>query len=174
MAPERVVAAIEHARTHPEMGGPVVLRRVPPQAWTVAARLDRLTAEQHQAVASIQPHRSAISPEEATVLLAALSARGRDQHYAELRQHYPDQEQALKLAEDLRGLQSGAPGGGAGGDVQPALLGPTRALTASTRATDILLSPATDTHLSFPLTSCCRSTIREALAAVEFVASDVC
>ncbi len=46
--------------------------------------------------------RTAISPEVATVLLAALSPRGRDLHYAEFRLAFLDQERSLKVAGVLR------------------------------------------------------------------------
>lgn len=53
-------------------GGPLALRRVPPDAYTLTARLDILTAEQHLAVAGATRHHSALTNDEATVLLAAI------------------------------------------------------------------------------------------------------
>jgi hypothetical protein len=93
---ERTLAATEHARGHPDMAGPMVMLPVPPQAWTIVVRLDRLTTEQRQAVAAVQRERTPMTEEEATTLLAALPC-GHD-GYAEFRQTHLEAEQNLKLA----------------------------------------------------------------------------
>jgi hypothetical protein len=105
---DRTQAAVDHARHHPERAGPVVLRRVPPQSWTVGARLDRLTPDQHQAVVALEPHRVPITPTEAALLLAVLNNQ-RGPSFTQFRDAQPAAEQELARAGvltadgDLRG-----------------------------------------------------------------------
>ncbi|WP_242911477.1 hypothetical protein [Actinomadura terrae] len=68
----RVQHALDHAQDHPELAGPLALRRVPPDAYTLTARLDILTSEQHLALAGATRHHSTLTDDEATVLLAAI------------------------------------------------------------------------------------------------------
>lgn len=70
---DRLDTALHHARTHPDVGGALVLRTVPPDGYTATPRLDVLRPDQADAVAgrrNLLPHiRGAIQPVEAEVLL---------------------------------------------------------------------------------------------------------
>ncbi|MEX2985584.1 hypothetical protein [Streptomyces sp. C36] len=69
----RLDTALQHARTHPDVGGALVLRTAPPDGYTATPRLDILRPDQADAVAgrgNLHPHiRGAIQPTEAEVLL---------------------------------------------------------------------------------------------------------
>jgi hypothetical protein len=81
------------------VAGPLSLRRVPPETFTVSARLDLLTAGQHQAIQSTSSWSGILAQDEALVLLAAL-AYGSGPQYATFRDndHYLHAEAALKRA----------------------------------------------------------------------------
>jgi hypothetical protein len=53
---DRVHAALDHADAHPRIGGPVALRRVPPQTWTVTPRYDVLTEHQRRNLTDLVHH----------------------------------------------------------------------------------------------------------------------
>lgn len=74
---DRVHAALEHAAAHPELGGPLALRRTAPHAYTVGPRLDLLTDEQRTAVLNTDQHTQPLTVEQANVLLAAIAPRNR-------------------------------------------------------------------------------------------------
>ncbi|MFC5753617.1 hypothetical protein [Actinomadura rugatobispora] len=68
----RAQQALDHALNHPQLAGPLALRRVPPDAYTLTPRLDALTTEQHHALAGATRHHATLTEHEATVLLAAI------------------------------------------------------------------------------------------------------
>jgi len=72
----------------------VALRRVPPHGWTVTARRDILTAEQHTALAR---YHQSLTADQATALLGAL-AFGHTDDYADWRHDHLDAEHVLKVS----------------------------------------------------------------------------
>ena len=80
----RVQGALNYAQQHQRVAGPLSLRRVPPETFTVSARLDILTAGQHQAIQSTSSWSGILAENEAIVLLAAL-AYGSGPEYATIR-----------------------------------------------------------------------------------------
>ena len=101
----RTGTALDHARAHPDVGGVLLLRHVPPEAYTVTPRLDVLDAYQVDALTGRKkPHasvRGPIQPAEAEVLLRVWVDGGIDPHDAA-------QRQAL---EDLAAAEMVIPGG---------------------------------------------------------------
>ncbi|MFB0631305.1 hypothetical protein [Streptomyces sp. AB3(2024)] len=101
----RLDAALDHARAHPDAGGVLLLRHVPPEAYTVTPRLDVLAPHQVDALTGQKrPHasvRGPIQPAEAEVLLRVWVDGGIDPHDAA-------QRQAL---EDLDAAEMVIPGG---------------------------------------------------------------
>lgn len=93
---ERVTAAIQHAADHPGIGGPIGLRWIPPHAWTVTARLDVLTPEQRNGINDRTRYREPLTPEEASVLLAATYSLRAHGEYRNWVQDHRDAEHALK------------------------------------------------------------------------------
>jgi hypothetical protein len=91
--------ALNYAQQHQRVAGPLSLRRVPPETFTVSARLDILTAGQHHAIQSTSGWSGILAQNEALVLLAAL-AYGSGPQYATLRDNDPHRyaEAALKRA----------------------------------------------------------------------------
>jgi hypothetical protein len=89
---ERVAAAVGHAEDHPELG----LRRIPPHAWTVTARLDVLTPAQRAGVDDRARYRTPLTPEEASVLLAATYSLRAWREYDTWVQDHRDAEHNLK------------------------------------------------------------------------------
>ncbi len=81
------------------MAGPVTLQRVPPETFTVAPRLDILTAGQHRAIQASTGWTNILAEDEAIVLLGAL-AYGYGPEYATFRDsdHRRHAEAALKRA----------------------------------------------------------------------------
>jgi len=75
--------AIAAARDNPDLGGPLALRRIPPETWTVTPRLDTLTDTQRRALRDTTGA-ALLDDDQARVLLAALAA-GQSDIYAELR-----------------------------------------------------------------------------------------
>ncbi|MBP2056103.1 hypothetical protein J2Z21_009120 [Streptomyces griseochromogenes] len=69
----RLDAALDHARTHPDVAGALVLRRVPPDGYTATPRLDVLRPDQDDAIVGRKNPRPSvrgcIQPIEAEVLL---------------------------------------------------------------------------------------------------------
>jgi hypothetical protein len=57
----RAHAALSHAKAHPHLAGPLALRRIPPDTYTLKPRLDVLTKEQHRAVTDTGVEESADS-----------------------------------------------------------------------------------------------------------------
>jgi hypothetical protein len=96
----RVEAALAHAHANPRLGGPLALRRIPPETYTVLPRLDLLQPVQHTAVASAARYRDILAEDEATVLVAALTASVHD--YLAFRQDHLYVEQSLKDAGFIR------------------------------------------------------------------------
>ncbi|MFF5205855.1 hypothetical protein [Streptosporangium sp. NPDC000396] len=92
---DEVTTALGHAHAHPALAGPVALRRVPPDGWTISARLDVLTDGQRRALADNVRYRAPLTDEEANILLAASVLRGHGE-YGSWRQDHLDAEQALK------------------------------------------------------------------------------
>ncbi|MFF3730825.1 hypothetical protein ACFYXM_11015 [Streptomyces sp. NPDC002476] len=90
----RTDAALHHARTHPDTGGALTLRHVPPEAYTAAPRLDVLAAHQVDALSGRKkPHasvRGPIQPAEAEVLLRVWVDGGIDTGDAAQRQALAD------------------------------------------------------------------------------------
>ena len=68
----RAADAIAAAQDNPDLGGPLALRRIPPETWTVTPRLDVLTQAQRRALRDTTG--AAILDDQARVLLAALAA----------------------------------------------------------------------------------------------------
>ncbi|KMO93497.1 hypothetical protein [Streptomyces roseus] len=101
----RTDTALDHARTHPDTGGVLLLRHVPPEAYTVTPRLDILDAYQVDALTGRKKSNAAvrgpIQPTEAEVLLRVWVDGGIDPHDAA-------QRQAL---EDLAAAEMVNPGG---------------------------------------------------------------
>lgn len=98
---DRVTAALAHATDQPHLAGPVALRRIPPEGWTLTARHDILSADQRQAITNAAGYRSALTLAEANVLLAA-HALGNTPDYAGWRQEHLHAEQHLKARGLLR------------------------------------------------------------------------
>ncbi|MGV9386191.1 hypothetical protein ACWDRB_61035 [Nonomuraea sp. NPDC003707] len=92
---DRVTAALNHAHAHPALAGPAALRRVPPDGWTISARLDVLTGDQRRALADNVRYRAPLTDDEANTLLAAYVFHGRGD-YESWRQDHLDAEQVLK------------------------------------------------------------------------------
>ena len=82
----RTAAAIAAAQDNPDLGGPLALRRVPPETWTVTPRLDVLTGAQHRALRDTTGA-ALLGDAQARVLLAALAAgqEWQSDAYADLR-----------------------------------------------------------------------------------------
>lgn len=95
---QRVVAAIDHVRSHPDLTGPVALRSTAADAYTVTARLDRLTTEQRQRLGQAQLYRHPLTPDQAHMLLAALALNTEPDRYLHHRDQHPDAELDLKRA----------------------------------------------------------------------------
>jgi hypothetical protein len=68
----RAAAAIAAAQDNPDLGGPLALRRVPPETWTVTPRLDILTQAQRRALRDTTGA-ATLDDDQARVLLAALA-----------------------------------------------------------------------------------------------------
>jgi hypothetical protein len=79
----RATAAIAAAQDAPDLGGPLALRRIPPETWTVQPRLDILTEAQRRALRDTTGA-AVLDEDQAHVLLAAL-ATGQSDSYAGLR-----------------------------------------------------------------------------------------
>jgi hypothetical protein len=69
----RTAAAIAAAQDNPDLGGPLALRRIPPETWTVTPRLDVLIQAQHRALRDTTGA-AILDDDQARVLLAALAA----------------------------------------------------------------------------------------------------
>lgn len=72
---DRMAAALGHAADHPALGGPMALRRLPGESWTVTARLDLLSAGQERNVADAVSAQALMTAGEANALLAAYALR---------------------------------------------------------------------------------------------------
>jgi len=97
----RVTAALQAAWENPDLGGPLTLRRIPAETYTVAPRPDALTSRQRHAITSIAQSRDTLTDEQATILLAAL-AFGRTPRYASFREGRQHTEHTLKETGLLR------------------------------------------------------------------------
>ncbi|MGW0394900.1 hypothetical protein ACWDYJ_29300 [Streptomyces sp. NPDC003042] len=53
-------ATLDHARVDPDIGGPLVLRHVPPEAYTVTPRLNVLTPHQVDALTGRKKPRASV------------------------------------------------------------------------------------------------------------------
>jgi hypothetical protein len=97
----RTAAAISAAQNHPDLGGPLALRRVPPETWTVTPRLDILTQAQRRALRDTTGAVT-LDDDQAHVLLAALAVgqKWQSDTYAGLRARpgWAAAEAALKEA----------------------------------------------------------------------------
>jgi len=92
----RTAAAIAAAQDNPDLGGPLALRRIPPETWTVTPRLDILAGAQHRALRDTTGTAD-LDDDQARVLLAAVAA-GQSDAYTGLRAQpgWADAEAALK------------------------------------------------------------------------------
>lgn len=81
----RVQGALAYVHQHPAMAGPMMLRRVPPETFTLAPRLDTLTVDQQQAVQTMTGRTNFLAEEEAIVLLGALAYGHDGPRYATFR-----------------------------------------------------------------------------------------
>src|SRR5260370_2935752 len=83
----RAAAAIGAAQDNPDLSGPLALRRIPPETWTLTPRLDVLTQAQRRALRDITGV-PILDDDQAHVLLAALAAGQKWQggNYAGLRE----------------------------------------------------------------------------------------
>jgi len=97
----RVTAALGRAREDPGLGGPMMLRRVPPHAWALSPRPGTLSPRQQDAITSAARAAQLLTGEQATVLLAAL-AFGQTPRYASFREAHPHAEHTLKETGLLR------------------------------------------------------------------------
>ncbi len=68
----RAAAAIAGAQDNPDLGGPLALRRIPPETWTVTPRLDVLTQAQRRALRDLTGA-TVLDDGQARILLAALA-----------------------------------------------------------------------------------------------------
>jgi hypothetical protein len=68
----RAAAAIAAAQDNPDLGGPLALRRIPPETWTVTPRLDILTQAQRRALRDVTGAAD-LDDDQARVLLAVLA-----------------------------------------------------------------------------------------------------
>ncbi|MER6778574.1 MULTISPECIES: hypothetical protein [unclassified Streptomyces] len=90
----RLDAALDHLRTHPNVGGPLVLRHIPPDAYTVTPRLD--CSPHTRSTPSLEgtnahpAARGPIQPAEAEVLLRVWVDGGIDTTDAAQRQALED------------------------------------------------------------------------------------
>lgn len=91
---ERTAAALEHAVARPHLAGPAALRRAPPGRWTVTARRDVLTPQQHPGLAETARYHGSLTLDEANALLAAYRL-GHTDKWADRRSALPG-EQSLK------------------------------------------------------------------------------
>jgi hypothetical protein len=101
----RTTAAIAAAQDNPGLSGPLALRRVPPETWTVTPRLDILTQAQRRALRDTTGA-ATLDDDQARVLLAAL-ATGQGDTWAGLRAQpgWPaGAEAALKQAGLIYGV----------------------------------------------------------------------
>ncbi|MGR6924322.1 hypothetical protein ACU635_59530 [[Actinomadura] parvosata] len=80
----RLHHALAYLMDHPELGGPMRLRRVPPERLALTPRLDLLTVEQRQTVCDGARASTGLTDDEAAVLLAALAC-GHTPDYAAFR-----------------------------------------------------------------------------------------
>ncbi|GAA4609708.1 hypothetical protein BJY16_007463 [Actinoplanes octamycinicus] len=94
---DRTTDALQRAVAYPHLGGPVALRRVQPSTWTVSARRDVLTTQQHDDLANVAHFHHDLTTGEATALLAA-HAFGNHPDYATWREDHLDDEQSLKTS----------------------------------------------------------------------------
>jgi hypothetical protein len=69
----RAAMAIAAAQDNPGLSGPLALRRVPPETWTVTPRLDILSQAQRRALRDLTGA-ATLGDDQARVLLAALAA----------------------------------------------------------------------------------------------------
>ncbi|MEU4546929.1 hypothetical protein [Nonomuraea dietziae] len=69
---QRVYAALDHARAHPELAGPHAIERIPPQTYLLRPRLDLLSRAQQQAIHSAADYHQPLTEEEATLLLSVI------------------------------------------------------------------------------------------------------
>jgi hypothetical protein len=91
----RVTAALDHAATHPRLGGPIALHRSAGDTWAVHPRLDLLSADQRRDLADAATGHEPLTVEEAVVLLAA-HAFGGTPDWTTWRQAHLDVEHRLK------------------------------------------------------------------------------
>src|SRR5260370_12528348 len=83
----RAAAAIAAAQDNPDLSGPLALRRIPPETWTLTPRLDVLAQAQRRALRDTTGV-PILDDDQARVLLAALAAGQKWQrgNYADLRE----------------------------------------------------------------------------------------
>jgi hypothetical protein len=97
----RTAAAIAAAQNDPDLAGPLALRRVPPETWTVTPRLDILTQAQRRALRDTTGA-ATLDDDQASVLLAAITVgqKWQSDTYAGLRARpgWATAETALKEA----------------------------------------------------------------------------
>jgi hypothetical protein len=79
----RAQAALTYAQAHPDLAGPLALRRIPPQTYVLTPRLDLLTKDQHRAVTATTHHHATLGENEAVALLHVIARRWA---------HCPDQD----------------------------------------------------------------------------------
>jgi len=91
----RVHAALDHIAAHPELGGPMALRRIPPQTYTLTPRVDILNAHQQSMIAYPRFPHGILAVEQADVLYAAL-AFGPLPAYTAYRDEHPYAEECLR------------------------------------------------------------------------------
>jgi hypothetical protein len=100
---ERTRTALDHAIAHPHLGGPLILRRVPPHGYTVKPRPDRLTSDQYRAVTTAG-RATVLSVEQANALLAVIALVPRTTYadtrdiYTTWKAEHEDAEQAIREA----------------------------------------------------------------------------
>lgn len=99
----RVEGALGYTHQYPGMAGPMMLRRIPPETFTLTPRLDTLTAGQQHAVqaATSWTRTNFLAEEQAIVLLGAL-AYGHGPQYATFRDN--DQNRHAEAALERAGI----------------------------------------------------------------------
>jgi hypothetical protein len=95
----RTHAALRHLHDHPRIGGPMALRRILPNAYTLAPRLDVLDREQHQALTRPGPHRDILAEDQAAALHTVIALGYLDGYL-----HHPSRNPTAEYQLEQAGL----------------------------------------------------------------------
>jgi hypothetical protein len=101
---ERVTTALDRATTTPELAGPLALRHVAANTYTVTPRLDLLTGDERRRLHDAARWNQPLDVDQANVLLAALVLHDNEYAdqpgptYAEWREGHLDTERVLRVS----------------------------------------------------------------------------